>query len=82
MYKDFINQEVSVLVSTRAENFLEYTGELTEETEKTITLKNANIIFSTGKVNASMFGANALTLKNDIDTTIINKEYILSCQNK
>ena len=43
MFKDLINKQVLVLVTSHTEMLLEYRGILIEENEQTIKLKNTSI---------------------------------------
>ncbi len=46
MYNEFLNNNVTVFISPRTEQFLEYKGFLESENNDTITLKNASIKFA------------------------------------
>ena len=43
MYNEFLNNDVTVVVSPRTEQFLEYKGFLESENDETIILKNVSI---------------------------------------
>ena len=58
MYKDLINERVTVLVATRGDVVLEYEGTLTEENDTEIVLKDASIATMLMSVQVSMFGKN------------------------
>ncbi len=78
MYKDFVGSKVIVIVTTKGERTLEYTGKLVADNEKTIELENVNIdglVYSSQK---GMFG-NIAQYKVDVKKAIINKEYIVAC---
>lgn len=78
MYKDFVGSKVIVIVATKGEKTLEYTGKLVADNEKTIELENVNIdglVYSSQK---GMFG-NIAQYKVDVKKAIINKEYIVAC---
>lgn len=79
MYKDLINDRVTVLVATRGDVVLEYEGTLTEENDSEIVLNNASIATMLMSVQVSMFGKNMTKYREDIDKIIINKKYIISC---
>ena len=79
MYKDLINERVTVLVATRGDVVLEYEGTLTEENDTEIVLVDATIATMLMSVQVSMFGKNMTKYRDDIDKIIINKKYIISC---
>ena len=79
MYKDLINERVTVLVATRGDVVLEYEGLLTEENDTEIVLNDASIATMLMSVQVSMFGKNMTKYREDIDKIIINKKYIISC---
>ena len=79
MYKELINERVTVLVATRGDVVLEYEGTLVEENDTEIVLNNASIATMLMSVQVSMFGKNMTKYREDIDKIIINKKYIISC---
>ena len=79
MYKDLINERVTVLVATKGDVVLEYEGTLTEENDTEIVLVDATIATMLMSVQVSMFGKNMTKYREDIDKIIINKKYIISC---
>ena len=79
MYKDLINERVTVLVATRGDVVLEYEGILTEENDTEIVLNDASIATMLMSVQVSMFGKNMTKYREDIDKIVINKKYIISC---
>ncbi|MBR4830540.1 MAG: hypothetical protein IKZ96_02085 [Bacilli bacterium] len=79
MYKDLINEEVTVLVATKGEVVLEYKGILTKESDHEIELSNVTIGTMLMNVQRSVFGANMTKYIENTDKTIINKKYIISC---
>ena len=79
MYKDLINERVTVLVATKGDVVLEYEGILTEENDTEIVLNDASIATMLMSVQVSMFGKNMTKYREDIDKIIINKKYIISC---
>lgn len=79
MYKDLINERVTVLVATRGDIVLEYEGTLTEENDTEIVLSDATIATMLMNVQRSVFGSNMNKYREDIDKVIINKKYIISC---
>ena len=82
MYERFMNNQVSVLVTPKSDNFLEYKGTLVEENENIIVLNNAVIEVGTTTAGKKMsFVQGAYLVKSDINTVAINKEFIISCNN-
>ncbi len=79
MYKDLINERVTVLVATRGDVVLEYEGTLTEENDTEIVLNDASIATMLMSVQVSVFGKNMNKYREDIDKVVINKKYIISC---
>ena len=79
MYKDLINERVTILVATRGDVVLEYEGTLTEENDTEIVLNDASIATMLMSVQVSMLGKNMTKYREDIDKIIINKKYIISC---
>lgn len=79
MYNEFLNNDVTVFVSPRTEQFLEYKGFLESENEDTITLRNASIKFAMVNFQKNMFGGGISTMAENIERIIINKKYIMSC---
>lgn len=79
MYKELINEEVTVLVATKGEVVLEYKGVLTKESDSEIELSNVTVGTMLMNVQRSVFGANMTKYVENTDKTIINKKYIISC---
>ena len=79
MYKELINERVTVLVATRGDVVLEYEGTLVEENDTEIVLNDASIATMLMSVQVSMFGKNMTKYRENIDKIIINKKYIISC---
>lgn len=79
MYKDLINERVTVLVATKGDVVLEYEGTLTEENDTEIVLNDASIATMLMSVQVSVFGKNMNKYREDIDKVIVNKKYIISC---
>lgn len=77
-----LNKNVVVLVSTRTEQFLEYDGYLYEVNEDTITLKYASINLAMMSFQKNVFGNSMGNYLSNLDTVIINKNYIMSCHLK
>ena len=79
MYKDLINKSVTVVVSSRGDNLLEYTGLLDSESEEGITLINADISCLMLNFQKGIFGSSMNQYKNNVRKVVINKKYIISC---
>ena len=81
MYKDLIGEKVTIIVSSRGDNLLEYIGTLLSETEDMVELRNVNISYLMLNFQKGIFGGNINKYKENIDKVIINKRYIISCDN-
>ena len=81
MYKELLGKNVTVLVATKGDIVLEYTGTLLSESDTEIELVNASIATMIMNVQRAVFGSNINKYKEDIDKAIINKKYIISCIN-
>ena len=79
MYKDLINEEVTILVATKGDTVLEYNGTLVLETDNEIELKDATISTMLMNVQRSVFGSNMTKYREDIDKVVVNKKFIISC---
>ncbi|MBR2603679.1 MAG: hypothetical protein IKE10_01455 [Bacilli bacterium] len=79
MYKDLINEEVTILVATKGDIVLEYNGTLVLETDNEIELKDATISTMLMNVQRSVFGSNMTKYREDIDKVVVNKKFIISC---
>ena len=77
MFKDYLNKEVNVLVASRGDVFLEYFGIVIEETEKTLKLKNVNILYAAPQLQRNLLGTGVAQFKNNLNEAVINKEYII-----
>ncbi len=82
MYKDFINKEVRVMVTSHGDNILEYEGIFTKEDENNIALKNASIKYAMVNFQKNFFGNNINIFASDLENVVINKRFIISCNNK
>lgn len=81
MYKEMINSKVTVMVSSRGENVLEYVGILTKEDEESIVLTNVDISYLILNIQKGLFGNTLNVYKQGVEKVIINKRYIISCNN-
>lgn len=79
MYKEFIGSSVTVVVSSRGNNVLEYTGTLSSENEESIILTNANISYLMLDFQKGFFGNSMNRYKEGLEKVVINKKYIISC---
>ena len=80
MYERFMNSQVSVYVTPKSDNFLDYKGTLVEENENSIVLNNVVIELATTTASKKMaFVQGAYLLKSNVSTVVINKEFIMSC---
>ena len=79
MYKDLINEEVTILVATKGDIVLEYNDTLVLETDNEIELKDATISTMLMNVQRSVFGSNMTKYREDIDKVVVNKKFIISC---
>lgn len=86
MYKNFIGKDVEIIICTRTDQLLEYTGKLVEVSNEELLLEDAMVNFSlteaaknASALNARVFGGNATILKSHVASLVLNKEYIISC---
>lgn len=79
MYEELINSEVLVIVATKSDQFLEYKGLIVSENDECIKLKNVSISFPTVKFQRNVFGEGIASYKSNLDTVIVNKKFIISC---
>jgi len=79
MYNEFIGKRVNVIISSRADNLLEYTGTLVSENNEIIELSNVNISYLILNIQKGIFGDNINRYKENVNKVIVNKKYIISC---
>ncbi len=79
MYKELIGKRVNVIISSRADNLLEYTGTLVSENNEIIELSNVNIPYLILNIQKGIFGDNINRYKENVNKVIVNKKYIISC---
>ncbi|MBO4600833.1 MAG: hypothetical protein J5634_01190 [Bacilli bacterium] len=79
MFKDLVGEKVTLIISTRADNILEYTGTVLSETESSVLLSNVTISFMMLNFQKGIFGNNMNIYKENIDKVVLNKRYIISC---
>ena len=79
MYSSLIGEVVTVIVSSRGDNVLEYIGTLKNEDEQSIVLTNVDISYLMLNIQKGFFGGNISKYKDNLEKVIINKRYIVSC---
>ncbi len=79
MYNELIGKRVNVIISSRADNLLEYTGTLVSENNEIIELSNVNISYLILNIQKGIFGDNINKYKENVNKVIVNKKYIISC---
>ena len=79
MYKDLINEYVTIIVATKSQLLLEYNGKIIEESENTITMNDVSINQVMLNFQKSVFGNGISIYKQFISKIILNKDYIISC---
>lgn len=79
MYNELIGKRVNVIISSRAANLLEYTGTLVSENNEIVELSNVNISYLILNIQKGIFGDNINKYKENVNKVIINKKYIISC---
>ena len=79
MFKSLIGERVTVVISSKGDNILEYVGTLIDETDNTIELTNVDISYLMLNFQKGIFGGNINKYKTNLEKVIINKRYIISC---
>ena len=79
MFKNLIGEKVTVMISSRGDNVLEYYGTLISENEESIELSNVDISIMMLNFQKGIFGSNINKYREGIDNVVINKRYIISC---
>ena len=79
MYKSLVGEKVTVVVSSRGDNLLEYIGTLSSESDDVIELTNVDISYLMLNFQKGIFGGNINKYKQNLERVIINKRYIISC---
>lgn len=79
MYKNLIGEEVTIIVSSRCEQILEYRGTIKDYNGTELVLSNASINYLTAALQRNIFGSNVINLQEDKEEIIINTKYIISC---
>ena len=80
MLSDYINSEIVVMVATKGDRVFDYTGILSAVEEDSIVLKNVKISLTADEWTKKHALKNGLVYysNEDLETTIINKKYIIS----
>ena len=78
---DFVNKNVNVFVSTHADGFLKYEGLCVAEDNDTITLENVTIKAAIAMMATKFVvgGEAGKIYEQNIKKSVINKKYIISC---
>ena len=79
MFKSLIGERVTVIISSRGDNLLEYIGTLSSESEDVIELSNVDISYLMLNFQKGLFGGNINKYKENLEKVIINKRYVISC---
>jgi len=79
MYKSLIGSRVSIFVSSRGDNLMEYVGVMSAENDEAVELTNVNISYLMLNFQKGIFGNNINVYKTNVSKVIINKKYIISC---
>ena len=79
MYKSLVGEKVTVVVSSRGDNLLEYVGILSSENEDAIELTNVDISYLMLNFQKGIFGGNVNKYQENLEKVIINKKYVISC---
>ena len=80
MLKDYINNEITVMVATKGDRVFEYIGILSAVEEDSIVLKNVKITLAADEWTKkhAMKGGILYYANENLEETIINKKYIIS----
>ena len=79
MFKDLLGEKATLIVSTRSDYILEYTGTITNENEYSVTLSNVSISIMMLNFQKGIFGNNMNVYRENLDEVVLNKKYIISC---
>lgn len=79
MYKSLVGEKVTIVVSSRGDNLLEYIGTLSSESDDVLELHNVDISYLMLNFQKGIFGGNINKYKENLEKVIINKRYIISC---
>ena len=79
MYKDLVGEKVTIVVSSRGDNLLEYVGTLSSENGDLVELNDVDISYLMLSFQKGIFGDNMYSYREGLDKVFINKRYIISC---
>ncbi len=79
MYKRLLGEKVTIVVSSRGDNLLEYIGTISNEDENTIELTDVDISYLLLNFQKGIFGNSMNQYQQNLEKVIINKRYIISC---
>ena len=79
MFESMIGERVTVIISSRGDNMLEYVGTLSSENEDAIELTGVDISYLMLNIQKGIFGGNINQYKENLDKVVLNKNYIISC---
>jgi len=66
MYADFIGEKITIVVASRGENLLEYTGTLILESDETVELTNVEISYLVLNFQKGIFGGDINKYKSNL----------------
>ena len=70
---------MTIVVSSRGDNLLEYIGTISNEDENTIELTDVDISYLLLNFQKGIFGNSMNQYQQNLEKVIINKRYIISC---
>jgi hypothetical protein len=79
MYKEFIGSYVTLLVSSRGNNILEYMGTIASEDQDNLYLEKVDICCLMLDYQKGFFGNSINRYKEGLEKVVLNKKYIISC---
>ena len=83
MFSEFIGKYVTVIISPRSNQLLEYTGTLESENDYNLVLTGVDITYLMLNFERGLLGhniGNSMTqFKKGLNKVIINKKYVISC---
>lgn len=78
MCKDLIGEKVTLMISSRGDNVLEFDGTLINETDDSVELANVDISIMMLNFQKGIFGSNMNKYRENVNKVFINKRYIIS----
>ena len=79
MFSSLVGEKVCVIVSSRGDNLLEYVGILSSESEDSIVMIDVDVSYLMLNIQKGIFGGNINKYKEGLRKVVINKRYIISC---